>query len=358
MELYLILLTIVTLVLVAVVVHRSRKSSDASAGLMMMQQQLESLRSDIRESVQHLTENVNQQLANVTTQLQSQSSTVGNRLDAASRVIGDVQRNLGALGRATEEIKQLGRNVSNLQELLSAPKLRGGLGEYMLEDLLHQVLPAEHYSMQYRFRSGDIVDAIIRTSVSMVPVDSKFPLENFRRMLGTQADHERKTIQKLFIADVKKHIDAIASKYILPDEGTFPFALMYIPAENIYYEIIIKDEMVTDGGLFEYALKRKVIPVSPNSFYAYLQVIALGLHGLSIEQRAREIVESISRLEGDIHKVREVFDVLGVHLENARKKYDDAEKRLTNFEAKLENVTGLQHVDGGVQERLGAHVNE
>jgi DNA recombination protein RmuC len=290
----------------------------------------------MRNSLQHVTENVNHQLTAVTHQIQSQTGTVGDRLDHATRVIGDVQKQLGALGQATEEMKELGQNMSKLEELLSAPKLRGGLGESLLEDLLRQVLPAEHLSMQYRFRNGQIVAAVIRTADRLVPVDSKFPLENFRRMTAAQTEPERRSAWKLFSGDVKKHIDAIATKYILPDEGTFPFALMYIPAESIYYEVIVRDEGAE--GLYEYAIARKVIPVSPNSFYAYLQVIALGLRGLAIEQSAREIVDALARMQGDLQRVREVFDVLGSHLENARKKYDEADKRLSTFEGRLEQI--------------------
>jgi DNA recombination protein RmuC len=264
---------------------------------------------------------------------------VGSRLDTAARVIGDVQKTLGELGKATQEIKELGQSVSKLEELLRAPKLRGGLGEFLLEDLLKQVLPAEHFQMQYHFRNGQTVDAVIRTSDRLVPIDSKFPLENFRKMFSSEPESERKVHQKAFVADVKKHIDAIATKYILPDEGTFPFALMYVPAENIYYEVIIKDEGTNGAGVYGYALDRKVIPVSPNSFYAYLQVIALGLRGLQIEQSARDIFNALERLQGDIVRVRESFDVLGTHLDNARKKYDEADKRFGHFEERLTSVT-------------------
>jgi len=370
MEILLVALVLVIAILIFLLFKRQSppQQSQNDQSFMMMQQQVESLRGDVRNSLQQVTENVNQQLTlvtnqiqsqtsnvgsrlqqvtenvnqqlnTVTQQIQSQTSNVGDRLDNAARVIGEVQKNLGELGQATKEIKELGQSVSKLDELLRAPKLRGGLGEYLLEDLLKQVLPADHFEMQYHFKNGQSVDAIIRTSDRIVPIDSKFPLENFQKMLAASNDGEKKIAQKAFIGDVKKHIDAIASKYILPDEGTFPFALMYIPAENIYYEVIIKDDGATNGsGLYNYAIDQKVIPVSPNSFYAYLQVIALGLRGLYIEQSAREILNNLSRLQGDISKVREVFDILGTHIDNARKKYEDADKKLSNFEGRLENI--------------------
>ncbi|MBI3765340.1 MAG: DNA recombination protein RmuC, partial [Ignavibacteriales bacterium] len=347
MELLLIILIVLVSVFLLLVIKR--RSTPPPVGenreVLFMQQQIESIRNDVRSSLQNVTENVNQQLTAVTQQIQSQSSAVWSRLDNAARVIGDVQKNLGELGKATEEIKELGQSVSKLEELLQAPKLRGGLGEYLLEDLLKQVLPAGQYDMQHRFRNGHIVDAVIRTSDSMVPIDSKFPLENFRKVMTAENDTMRRSYQKAFIGDVKKHIDAIATKYILPDEGTFPFALMYVPAENIYYEVIIKDDETNGVGVYQYAIDRKVVPVSPNSFFAYLQVIAIGLRGLRVEQSARAIVDTLARLQGDIGKVREVFETLGTHLDNARKKYDEADKRLTGFESRLEQISELTHTD-------------
>lgn len=323
----------------------ARSRSGDEAALLAMQQQVESLRTDLRDSLQNVAGLIQQQLSMVNQQIQSQTASVGNRLDHASKVIGDVQRNLGELGKATEEIRELGQNVSKLEELLKAPKLRGGLGEFLLEDLMKQVLPASHFEMQHRFRTGDVVDAVIRTSERLVCVDSKFPLENFRRLVAA-SEGEKKSLQRVFVADVKKHIDAIADKYILPDEGTFPFALMYVPAENVYYEMIIKDDHAGGAGLYGYALERRVVPVSPNSFYAYLQVIALGLRGFYVEQRAKEILSDLQQLHGDAWKLRESFDVLGTHFENARKKYDDTDARLSRFEGGLDGIARKSIADG------------
>ena len=151
---------------------------------------------------------------------------------------------------------------------------------------------------------------------------------------------EKEDLRKKFITDVKKHISEIAKKYILPDEHTFDFALMYVPAENIYYETILKDENFGDDrSIFSYAIQKRVIPVSPNSFFAYLQVIVLGLKGLQIEKSAQAISQSISRLQGDLGRFKKDFDVLGSHLGNAKSKFDDADKRLEKFSDKLELVS-------------------
>jgi DNA recombination protein RmuC len=155
-------------------------------------------------------------------------------------------------------------------------------------------------------------------------------------MIEGQGDEEKKANRRKFVTDLKRHIDLIASKYILPDEGTFDFALMYIPAENVYYETMIRDETLGDEkSLANYALSRRVIPVSPSSFYAYLQAIVLGLKGLRIEKSAREIIQHLGRLQGDFTRFREDFEVLGKHLNNIRSRYEEASKRLDRFGEKL-----------------------
>ena len=255
------------------------------------------------------------------------------QVDAGSRASFErLARDLGDLNRATQQMMEVGKTITSLENLLKPPQLRGGMGETLLGELLAQILPG-HFELQHRFRSGERVDAVIRLGNKMVPVDAKFPLESFRRLLAiTDAEAARRE-RKGFLRAVKAHIDAIAGKYILPDEGTYEFALMYIPAENVYYETILKDE--EGEGLYPYALQKRVIPVSPNSFYAYLQVIIHGLKGLHIEERAREIMDHLARLQGDEAKFRQDFETLGTHIENARKKYEEADRKLARLEDKL-----------------------
>ena len=183
------------------------------------------------------------------------------------------------------------------------------------------------------------MDAVILIGANFVPVDSKFPLENFRRVVEAATESERIAARKQFLRDVKRHVDAIATKYILCDEGTYDFALMYVPAENVYYETIIKEDNAGDERqLFGYALGKRVIPVSPNSFYAYLQTILLGLRGMKVEERAHEILNTLARLRADFEKLQENFRVLGKHLTNAQGSYADTERTLTKFDAKLSQI--------------------
>lgn len=314
--------------------------------LVMLQQQMEQLRTQFSHAIENNTQSIQQQLGlmlgHVNDRLKDNAEvlnktqqSLGERLDNAARVVGNVQRSLGGLEEANRKIYEVGKDIASLQEILRAPKLRGGLGEFFLEDLLGQILPPQHFATQHVFRSGDKVDAVIKLGTSLVPVDAKFPLENFKRILDAGSDEDKIRAKKQFSIDVKKHIDAIAGKYILPDEGTYDFALMYIPAENVYYETIIKDEAPEEKGLTHYAMTKHVIPVSPNSLYAYLQAILLGLRGMKIEDRAKEIIQYLSRLQSDFGKFREEFSLVGKHLGHLQSGYQNADRRLEQFSQKL-----------------------
>jgi DNA recombination protein RmuC len=261
------------------------------------------------------------------------SKTIGERLEGSLGVFGEVNKSLGKLEEGTRQIEAIGRDIASLQEVLRAPKFRGGLGELMLERLLEDILPHQNYKLQYRFQNGEAVDAVIQIGDNLVPIDSKFPLEDFQRVLAAESDRERESLRRQFTRTVKKHIDNV-TKYILTDEGTFDFALMYIPAENVYYETILRDG-AEGSEVYSYALQKRVIPVSPNSFYAYLQVIILGLKGLHIEHAAGDILRHLQRLQGDLADFQNDYDTLGGHIHHAASKYDDAGRKLARFGDKL-----------------------
>jgi DNA recombination protein RmuC len=341
--------------------------ADASSQTMwtLMQQQMDQLRGQmsdglnknislLTEQLRMINEQVSQQLQLVNQQLQNSSGQIGQRLDTAAKVIGEVRENIGKLSRASEQIYEVGKNIASLQEILRPPKLRGGLGEQFLGELLSQILPPEFFSLQHQFASGERVDAVIRLGERLVPIDSKFPLENFRRIVESKTDEERTGHQRVFSRDVKKHIDDIASKYIVPQEGTYDFALLYIPAENVYYETITKDESFgEEKAILSYALKKKVIPVSPNSFYAYLQVIILGLKGLKIEEHAHEIQSLLVGLGKDLKDFQEDFRLVGKHVTDARNRFDEAKSRLEKFSFKLEQIESQPPVALPVKEVQG-----
>jgi phosphoribosylaminoimidazole-succinocarboxamide synthase len=301
-------------------------------------ERLAQLQSAVALQLQQVTAEVSRGLQDGMALMQDAQKTMGQRLDEASRAVSEVHGQLGALGEATRRMEQVGRDISGLEQILRAPKIRGGLGEVLLERLLADMLPAEAYRLQHGFRSGEKVDAAVVLAGKLVPIDSKFPLENFRRMVEEGDDDRRRAARRAFLRDVRSRVDEIARRYILPDEDTFDFALMYIPAENVYYEVILRED-AGEESLLGYALSRRVVPVSPNSFYAYLQVILLGLRGLRIEQNAREILGVLGRLQVDAGKLREHFDTLGRHITNAKNKYDEAATSLARLPPVRSRVT-------------------
>lgn len=273
--------------------------------------------------------------------LKNQQVLLSEQLTSSGQTMADLKKELGALSEATGQMYELGKDIASLEDILGSPKLRGGVGEIFLEKLLADIFPPSFYSIQHTFSNGVTVDAVIRIGNQMVPIDSKFPIEDFRRVL--EADEtERSGARRKFVRNVQKKIDEISAKYILPDEGTYDFALMYIPAENVYYETILRDETAGESGemtgLLEYSVTRRVIPVSPNSFYAYLQVILYGLKGMELEKRGGEILSHLRRLHGELDKFMEEYAILGTHLDNAEKAYDRADRKLTGLSTKLRSM--------------------
>jgi DNA recombination protein RmuC len=330
-----ILSAILLLILIGVVVWRtSRAPADPTVNIL--QQQVDGLRQQIGQSLAQNAQLLQQQLESVNQNLRSSSGEINSRLDNAAKLYGEVRSQLGSLSQANSQVQLMVKDISTLQDILRPPKMRGGMGEVLLENLLREILPPEHHAMQHRFRTGSIVDAVIKLKDGLVSVDAKFPLENFRRMLESTNDDDRRAARKEFARNVKKHIDDIHEKYILPEEGTFPFALMYIPAENVYYETIIRsEEEDSEKALYAYAIAQQVMPVSPNSFYAYLITIAQGFRGMRIEESARDIINHLNRLRGELEKFSDDFHKVGMHLTNAQTRYTEAEKRLGRFEEKL-----------------------
>ncbi len=286
-----------------------------------------------------ISSQVNERLNQMALSLQEANKIISQNLGSTASVFGNVKEQLGRLEMTNKQIVDISKDISSLQELLRAPKFRGQMGEVLLENLMSLVLPKNYYSTQYRFKSGDSVDAVIRLGERLVPIDAKFSLENFQKIIDTQDEQLKNSYRKKFLQDVKNRIDEISAKYILPQENTYDFALMYIPAENVYYEVIIKED------IFSYGMSKKVIPVSPNTFYAYLQVICFGLKGLKIEENAKTILKSLSALGIEIDKFKEEFSILGNHLTNANTKYQDSQRRLDKVADKLVNIQDTKRIE-------------
>lgn len=266
-------------------------------------------------------------------QIATQGQTaIANELKNTRQQIGHIQKQLG-------EFQELGRGMSSatksLEGILGGAKTRGLLGEVTLQRLLEDSLPPSQYAMQYRFSSGECADAVIfLRDKKLVAVDSKFPLDAFRRI-----ETEGQEAKRAFAAAVKGHADSIARKYIVPNEGTLDLALMFVPSENVYYELL----MTKDGKgelLDSYCRGKCIVAVSPNTLYAHLCVIHLGLRGMQIEENAMRISSGLSGIQKNIASFTEVFEKLGTHLKNAQQTYSDAEKKLEKTQNTMDALIG------------------
>jgi DNA recombination protein RmuC len=242
-----------------------------------------------------------------------------------------------------EEIKQMQENVkdvSSFQEIFKAPKLRGQWGEASLEHILSQHFPKELYKIQYLFSSGEQVDAALKLPDGKVlPIDSKFPSENFGKMIEASGD-ERDIFQKKFTDDVKARINEITQKYIVPAEGTVEFALMYVPAEAVYYEIV--NNIGREFDLAEYAWSKRVILTSPNTIYLTLRTIEHWFRDTKISRQTQDILKRLGKVRQDANKLGEDFRKLGSHLKNALSTYDSSDRRLTFFKDKVEKLLEIK----------------
>ncbi len=318
--------------------------SELQVKLLEYQKQgVENQQKNFLDSQKLLSDQLSRLQAQLTTELSTNRESIHSQLQNANTIINQVQNKLGVLEKTATNIENIGKEVSSLQSILQAPKLRGNLGEYLLEDLLKQILPKGTFEMQYNFRNGNKVDAVIKLVDRMVPVDSKFPLESFQRLVELSDENEKKLARKEFIRSLKNRIDEISSKYIQPQEGTFDFALMYIPAENVFYEIMLKDSLSDkDFEIFNYAIQNRVIPVSPNSFYAYLMAIVFGLRGLQIEKKAEQIREDLETVQVSFLKFYEELQKTGKHINNAHASFNNTLKRADKFNDHIGRVTGVQ----------------
>ncbi len=256
----------------------------------------------------------------------------------AGDVAADVRERVATVSGIAQQVLDHARDLARLEDLLRPPQARGAFGEVLLEHLLAQGLPEGCWRAQHAFRSGTRVDAVLVLGDALVPVDSKFPLDAFARMAAAgEGDATRGLHRRAFVRDARRHVAAIADKYIRPDEGTFDFALCYLPSEAVYYEFLREDP--AGESPFRSALERRVFPVSPATFYAYLLSIGVGLRGLRVEAGARRILDALAALHGDLERFQTDFEVVGKHLGNARTRWEEAARRLDRLGDRLAEVS-------------------
>ncbi len=298
--------------------------------------QLETIAKSVAQRLDSVTPALQDAIKNsaqITGQMTSDAQTkMADELKNTRDQISQIQRQLGEVQQAG---KQMSQTAQTLEGILGGAKSRGSLGEVTLERLLEDSLPSAQYATQYRFSSGEAADAVIKLrDKKLMAIDSKFPLDAYRR-ISTEGDEARRA----FATAVKGHADAITKKYIVPDEGTLDVALMFVPSESVYYELL----MTEDGKgqpLDAYCRDKHVIAVSPNTLYAHLHVIAMGLRGMQMEENAKRLLENLSGVEKQLEKFADKFGTLGIHLKNAQQSYSDSDKLFEKAQNTLENMLG------------------
>lgn len=277
---------------------------------------------EMRKSIDHQTSTLSHQFENT-------NEAIQHRLENASRIFNNLNRELG-------QIQEIGHQIQKFQDLIQSPKLRGNIGEQILKDLLEQILPKNHFQLQHRFKNGLIVDAIIQTDKGLIPIDSKFPLSGFRQFREAKDTQSRQKAGAFFASNLKKHIDSVSSKYILPDEGTVDFALIYIPSEVIYYEILQMGDQIA-----HYANQKHVLMVSPNSFYYFLKIILVAMEGKRIEMAGRKILGILKGLRQDGQQLTEQLRILNNHLTNSKSALERVNHASQQLCDRLENTQNL-----------------
>ena len=289
-----------------------------------------------------VTQQVQSGMASVGTMASSAQKAVSERLEASTKMLSTLHQQIGEMQQAGVELSSAAKQI---ETVLGGAKTRGTLGEIALDRILADTLPRASYDMQFRFSTGEIVDAIVQLNDKILPIDSKFPLDGYRRLLELGEES-----RKEFAQAVRGHADAIAKKYILPGEETLDIALMFVPSEGVYYELL---RSVDGKGVpvDEYCRTRCVVPVSPSTLFAYLKIIFLGLKGMQIEENAKRLQANISGLSKQMENFGEIYDKLGTHLRNAQQSYTDADRKLDRARASLEQLA--QGAPGGEGAGIG-----
>jgi DNA recombination protein RmuC len=333
----------------AVVLRRPARD-DASAMRESLSAQLQAAQQGTQGQVELVARSVGDLRTELSRALGATEQQVATQAGTTHRTLNDLSRQLGTLSEQSQRIGELAKDIGSLQDLLRAPKARGGFGELLLERLLHDALPAGAYEVQYTYKDGSRVDAIVRYAGRIVPIDAKFPNETWNALAKAVDEAERRMKKRAFLQQVRRHIDAVG-RYVSPADGTIDFAVMYIPSESIYYDLVLREEE-GEPDLRAYCAERKVIPASPNTLLAYLQVVALGVRGLAMQERTRELQQGVAAVRREFERFVELHDQLGRHLENATKKFDETDRALSRASSAIETLAQAPIAAGGEQVAL------
>ncbi len=334
-----IVLMVIVIVLVAIIFYLlskvdNKKNEQENEWLRLLQKQIHSM-----------NKNIDFKLAELNRGNQKQWEVNANISRDATKTLTEITKKITELEQTNKDIKQIWWQLQGLEDILKNPKQRGILWEYFLESILKNILPPENYQLQYKFRTNEIVDAVIFIDTKIIPVDSKFSLENYQNILDAQTKEEKNIFIKKFKSDLKTRIDE-TSKYIKPTEWTMDFAFMFIPSEAIYYDLLINKIGTIQANttdLIEYAFKeKKVIIISPTSFYAYLQTVLQWLKALQIEQQAEEIKQQIEKLGKHLQAYEVYLEKLGNTLGTTVNHYNTAYQKFNLIEKDIFQITSEQ----------------
>ena len=316
-----------------------------------MSQEIQNIRKEIndttgkgREEIQNRLDHINKEMLSFQ---KNTAITLQNQFESSRKIIADITEKLTDIGGTNKQVLGFAQQMRSLEHILKNPKQRGVLGEYFLESLLNNVMAPGQYQMQYKFDSGEIVDAVVFFNDKVIPIDSKFSLEKYNLMVETDDQSLRETYEREFKADVKRRIDE-TSKYIRPSEGTTDFAFMFIPAEGIYYNLLIYNVgtlQLNTQDLIEYAFKKHVIIVSPTSFYAYLETVLQGLKALKIEESVKEIVKRVGVLSKHLKVFEDFMLRLGKNLGMTVSSYNNASREFKKVDKDVVKITGENEGD-------------
>lgn len=321
--------------------RQGKGDSDAQMqGMMLLQQQLQDLTRTMNERMGETTRTMHE---SVKTQFSESQRLIRDINKEVNEQLLSVVKGVTEVQESSKQVFSVAEQLQNLEKVLKHQKQRGNLGEASLQLALENMLPATAFKMQYEFPGGETVDAIIHTKDGMIPVDAKFSLDNYRRLVDEQDENQKAILENEFKNDLKKRIDETA-KYIRPKDGTLPFAFMYIPAEAIYYDLLVNEVgsvKVNTRSLIDYAYKDKhVIIVSPTTFAAYLQSVLYGFRAFKIEESAKEIGKQVEQLSRHLKAYDDYFRKVGNSLGTTVNHYNAAQKELGKIDKDVTKITG------------------
>jgi len=298
-----------------------KKNNEKDSSFLMIQEQISSLRNVFDKKLEDSNKNIN------------------IHLSQSINAIRDITKQMNTIEGTNKQILNLSSQIEGLENILKNPKQRGILGEYFLENLLKNVFPENQYKMQYKFKDGTLVDAVVFVGENIIPIDSKFSLENYNRFVSEKDLNQKNILEKNVKEDIKKRIDE-TTKYIKPDENTLDFAFMFIPSEGIYNDLIVnKIGNFNARNLLEYAFSKKVIIVSPTSFFAYLQTVLQGLKALKMEESVKKILKNIEKLSSHLSSYDEYMRKLGSSLDTTVNSYNKASQEFKKIDKDIYRVS-------------------